>query len=217
VSGYPADWAPGTWRVTGTSLDGGWLPIPAPSAVDSAEHWVSENTAALRDAWTDASEALWSADVEKVVRAMLHGALERRRTEDALAFQIWPASQPLCVFVHVAMGTRMPGDVLPGAGDGILFDAEGLGPGVLVPRTERVGDADVVGYDIVFSFAENVVVVVSVEPTFSDLLGIVSPSIQAFVASLTLVGPDDQPRRTQTPSLLEAQASNTWVDSLSTS
>ena len=211
VSGFPDGWAPGTWRITGTSLDAGWLPIPTRSETD-AEQWVRENTAALREAWG----ASWSADAATLVPLVLGAALDRRRDDDALAFQIWPAPHPVCVFVHVAMGRRDHDDTMPGPGDGILFESEGLGPGVLVPRTEQIGEAAAVGYDIVFSFDDRVVVIVSVEPTFSDLLGLVSPSIQAFASSLTLVGPDDGARRAHPPALLEAQAGNSWIDSLAT-
>ena len=210
VSAFPDGWAPGTWRISGTSLDGGWLPIPEQGGADEVEQWVVDNLDALRAAW--GSE--WSEDAEEVVPLMLEAALEHRRPDDALAFQVWPASQPVCVFVHVAMGRRGPDDTLPGPGDGILFESEGLGQGVLVPRTEEVGEASVVGYDILFAFDDDVVVIVSVEPTLADLLGFVSPSIQAFVSSLELVDPDDGVRRAQPPALLEAQPGNSWVDSL---
>lgn len=210
VSAFPEGWAPGTWRITGTSLDGGWLPLPVPGDGTDTAQWVAENTAALRESWGPS----WSADAERVVPAVLSAAPGRRRPEDALAFQIWPAPHPVCVFVHVEMGRRAPDDAMPGPGDGILFASEGLGAGVLVPRTEEIGGAAAVGYDILFGFEGDVVVVVSVEPTFSDLLGFVSPSIQAFVSSLTLTGPDDRELRALTPALLEAEATNSWIDSL---
>lgn len=205
---FPEGWASGTWRITGTSLDPGWLPVPLLDSEPDAEAWVHENTALLRRAWADA----WTTEAAQVVPELLRAGLARRRQDDALAFQLWPAQHPLCVFVHVTMGR---GDgVLPGPGDGILFDSEGLGSGVLVPRSVRIGDGEVLGYDIVFSFDEDVVVIVSVEPTFADLLGVVSPSIHAFAASLQLVAPDDLPRRALEPALLEARPANSWVDSL---
>ncbi len=210
VSAFPDGWAPGTWRISGTSLDNGWLPIPVQGDADEVERWVVENLDALRASWGEG----WSEDAEEVVPLVLEAALEHRRPEDALAFQVWPAPHPVCVFVHVAMGRRGADDVMPGPGDGFLFESDGLGQGVLVPRTEQIDDASVVGYDIVFSFSEHVVVIVSVEPTFSDLLGLVSPSIQAFVSSLELVDPDGGVRRSDAPALLEAQPGNSWVDSL---
>ncbi|MBO9625080.1 MAG: hypothetical protein J7484_01745 [Microbacterium sp.] len=210
MSAFPDGWAPGTWRLSGTSLDGGWLPIPVQGDADEVESWVVENTEALRGAWGDG----WSEDAEEVVPLLLEASLEHRRPEDFLAFQVWPAPHPVCVFVHVALGVRNADDALPGPGDGILFESEGLGQGVLVPRTEEIGDASVVGYDILFTFADDVVVIVSVEPTFSDLLGFVSPSIQAFVSSLELVDPHDRTRTAEAPALLEARPGNSWVDSL---
>lgn len=208
---FPSGWAPGTWRITGTSLDAGWLALPAFETSAEAAAWVGENTALLQTAWAQH----WSPDAEPLVREILRAGLAHRRSDDALAFQVWPAQHPVCVFVHVVMaqGDGEP----PGPGDGILFESEGLGPGVLVPRAERIGDADALGYDIVFAFDDDVVVIVSVEPTFADLLGIVSPSIQAFTASLQLVGPDERTRRARAPRLLEAQHADTWVDSLTAS
>jgi len=208
VISFPDGWASGTWRITGTSLDPGWLPVPVLDSETDAGAWVHENTALLRRAWAGA----WTTDAAQVVPEVLRAGLAHRRQDDVLAFQLWPAQHPLCVFVHVTMGR---GDgVLPGPGDGILFDSEGLGSGVLVPRSARIGDGDVLGYDIVFSFDEDVVVIVSVEPTFADLLGVVSPSIHAFAASLQLVAPDGLPRRALEPALLEAQPANSWIDSL---
>lgn len=210
MSSFPDGWAPGTWRITGTSLDGGWLPIPDRVGAEELERWLDENIALLREAWG----ASWTADAENVVSLMLEAAIEHRRPDDALAFQIWPAPHPVCLFVHVTMGRYSADDVLPGPGDGVLFESAGLGQGVLVPRVEEVGGASVVGFDIVFTFSDDVVVIVSVEPTFSDLLGMIAPSIQAFASSLELVGPDDQVRHADAPALLEAQPQNTWVGSL---
>ncbi|MFE6735288.1 hypothetical protein [Microbacterium sp. NPDC057650] len=201
---------PGAWQVTGTSSDAGWMPIPTGLDTDGAEAWVAANTAAMRTEWGED----WSPDAEQLIPAIIEAAPARRREEDSLAFLLWAGHRPLGVFVHVAIGTRSPGDALPGPGDGVLFESSGLGPGVLVPRTEQIGDAFVVGYDTVFAFAEDVVLIVSVEPTFQDLLGLVSPSVQLFMDSLELTGPDGTARRANTPALLEAQAVNTWVDSL---
>ncbi|MGX1793031.1 hypothetical protein ACWIDW_08825 [Microbacterium sp. NPDC055312] len=208
---FPSGWSPGTWRITGTSLDAGWLALPALETPAETGAWVAENTALLRAAWAQH----WTPDAEQLVPDILRAGLGHRRSDDALAFQVWPAQHPLCVFVHVVMA-RGDGE-LPGPGDGILFESEGLGPGVLVPRVERLGDADALGYDIVFAFDDDVVVIVSVEPTFADLLGITSPSIQAFTASLQLVDPDERIRRARAPRLREAQPADTWVDSLTAS
>ncbi|WP_336645010.1 hypothetical protein [Microbacterium sp. USHLN186] len=208
---FPDGWASGTWRITGTSLDPGWLPVPAIDSAPAAEAWVHENTELLRHAWAPT----WTTESAQAVPEVLRAGLAHRRPDDALAFQLWPAQHPLCVFVHVAMGR---GDgVRPGPGDGILFVSEGLGPGVLIPRSARIGDGDVLGYDIVFSFEGDVVVIVSVEPTFADLLGIVSASIHTFTASLQLVAPDGLPRRALQPELMEAQPANSWIDSLTAS
>ena len=205
-----ADAGHGAWRISGTSIDAGWLPIPAGLDADAARSWIGEHTAALRKEWGEG----WSAEADVVIPALLAGGLERRRDEDALAFQLWLGQRPLCLFVHVAIGARDPQQPLPGPGDGLLFDSPSLGPGVLLPRQEEVGDATAVGFDVLFACEDDALVLVSVEPTLADLLGLAAPSIQGFIGSLELTGPDGRPRRALPPALLEAQPVNTWVDTL---
>lgn len=201
----------GRWSISGTSIDAGWLPLPEGLDPDAARSWTAEQTAALREEWGED----WSAEAEVVIPALLRGGLERRREEDALAFQLWLGRRPLCLFVHVAIGARDPQQRLPGPGDGVLFDSPSLGPGVLVPRYDEVGGSTAVGFDVVFACEDDARVLVSVEPTLADLLGLASPSIQSFIGSLELTGPDGRVRRALPPALLEAQPENTWIDSLS--
>lgn len=202
----------GSWSITGTSIDAGWLLLPADLDPDAARSWIQEQTSALRAQWGQE----WSAEAEHVITELLRGGLERRREEDALAFQLWLGQRPLCLYVHVAIGARDPQQALPGPGDGMLFDAPGLGPGVLVPSQEDVDGLTAVGFDVVFACEDDAMVLVSVEPTLIDLLGLASPSIQSFIGSLELVGPDGRVRRALSPALLEAQPENTWVDTLTT-
>lgn len=211
MSAFPQGWAPDSWRISGTSLSDGWLAIPRIDSAEASELWITQNAAALREAWGES----WTTDSEQLVPHALRAALQRRRPDDALAFQIWPTNLPLCAYVHVAMGTIDAAEPLPGPGDGVLFDSAGLGQGVLVPRAEEYEGASLVGFDTGFAF-RGVVVIVSVEPTFSDLLGILAPSIHAFVHSLELVDPAGQVQRAAAPALLEAEQANTWVDSLTT-
>jgi len=212
VSIYPEGWAPNTWRISGTSLESGWLAIPALDQPGEVQAWVAEHATAFREAWGEA----WLPESEALVPLALQAALERRRPEDALAFQLWPSTLPIFAFVHVVMGRTGVDEPLPGPGDGLLFESSGLGQGVLVPRTIEEQGADLVGYDTVFAF-DGVVVIVSVEPTFSDLLGVLSPSIHRFMDSLELVDPEGRAQQAHAPALWEADPVNTWVDSLTSS
>ncbi|MFC9985005.1 hypothetical protein ACFU0W_08235 [Microbacterium keratanolyticum] len=212
MSAFPADWAPGTWRISGSALDGGWLAIPSLADAAQQQAWIAENTGLLREAWGDQ----WTVENEALVPLALQAALDRRRPDDALAFQLWPLTIAVCAFVHVAMGSVDAAEPMPGPGDGVLFDSAGLGQGVLSPRLIDADGAALVGYDAVFSF-DGVVVVVSVEPTFADFLGVISPSIHAFMDGMELVDPEGTTRRASAPALLEAQPVNTWVDSLTAS
>lgn len=206
---FPDGWAPGSWRISGSSHDAGWLPVPPRS--DQAGVWVEDNARALRDQWGTS----WRIEHERLVPLALDAAMDHRRENDLLMFQLWPTDTLICFYVHVALGRVEPGQ-LPQQGDGVLYDAAGLGPGVLVPVTDDIDGQSVFGLDFWFSCGD-VAVIVSLEPTLADFLGTVSASVHAFVQSIELVDPDGRVRRAEIPALAEAAPSNTWVGSLSES
>jgi len=199
------------WQVTGTSLDAGWLLIPEHETEADAGAWVRENTDALRIAWADA----WQPVFHDVVPAMLRAAVEHRRAEDALAFQLWPTNAPVCIFVHVQAGILEPA-ALPGPGEGVLYEAAGLGQGVQSVIVETVGGARVIGVRFVFASPE-LTVVVEVEPTLPELLATLFASVHGFVQSLRVTASDGTAFVAAQPRLLEAGPGDSWVDSMTTS
>lgn len=197
------------WQLTGASEDAGWLAIPALETAAEAAAWVDEHAAAIRQAWGET----WQPEHDEVVRALLAAGLEHRRPDDALCFQVWPTNAPVCIFVHAAVGQLAPDDRLPEAGEGILYEADGLGLGVQMPVVERVDDADVAGVQFLFA-QEGLVVRVDVEPTLPELLGLLIPMVHSFVQTVQLTASDGTRFRADAPALLEAEDGESWVDSL---
>jgi hypothetical protein len=200
-----------TWRLSARSDEPGWMPIPVPAADDEAGRWVAEQTDAMRRAWGDA----WSPAYDETVPALLVAALDRRRPDDVFAFQVWPTEAPVCIFVHAAAGGIAPGTRLPGPGDGVLYEADGLGTGIHVPIVESLGGTHVVGAEFIF-VGEHRAVTVFVEPTLPEILAVLMPAVHAFVQSVTLTAPDGRRFRAEPPALLEAGAADSWVDTLTT-
>jgi len=195
--------------LTATTRMPGWLPIPVPSDTERADAWVGERSRELRAAWGSG----WAPVHDRLVPALLRAALERRRPSDTLAFQVWPTAGPLCIYVHAAVGSFPAGTRMPGPGDGILYEAEGLGPGVQLPVVEDVGEVRGLGVQFVFADSD-IAVSIDVEPTLPEVIAILMPQVHAFVQSLRLTGPRGAAFRAAPPALLEADAADSWIDSL---
>ncbi|WP_102194582.1 hypothetical protein [Microbacterium aurantiacum] len=193
------------WVLDGESVNPGWLPVP--ETIDDA--WVAANAAELRSAWGDA----WLPVHDELVPAILRAGPAHRRPEDAFCFQIWPASGPVCLFVHAAVGRLDPAIDLPAPGDALLYQAAGLGAGLQVPFVQRVADTEVLGLEYLFQAAEQAVTVL-VEPTLPELLQPLMPAIHSFVQSLTLTASDGRRFEAVPPGLPEATAAASWLDTL---
>lgn len=196
----------GQWVINATSVDPGWLAVPAKNEREPG--WIEQCTSALQRQWGEE----WLPEHADVVPVLLSAGLESRRDDDLLLFQLWPTNAPVCFFVHVMLGTVSP-DQRPSQGDGVVVETSGLGPGMLVPTVDENEEGALAGFDVYFAVGE-VTVIVSVEPTVIDALGLIAPSIHAFIDSLELVDPDGQIRRADAPRVLEAVPVNTWVDTL---
>lgn len=203
-----ADAPAGTWQVTAHSDVAGWLPIPQRGDAAAAD-WIAAGTAQLRAAWGER----WEPAHEQVVPVLLGAALEHRAPEDALAFQVWPVAAAVCFFVHVAVGELGAGERMPGPGDGVLYDAAGLGLGIQLPIFDEVAGERVLGLQFLF-VGEGQAVSVVVEPTLGRLLTPLMPQVHAFVQSIRLTAPDGSLFRAEPPALLEARPDESWVDSL---
>lgn len=185
--------------LTAQSANPGWLLVPA----DADERWIDETAAALR-VEKDGPHA-----DEPLLRLLLNAAREHRRDEDALFFQLWPTAAPVCVFVHAAVGAVDPA-TLPGAPDALPYEAAGLGPGIMVPFTQRVAETDIWGVEYVFHDGRQGVSV-HVEATLPEILAPLMPAIHELVQSLRLTGDDGREFAAMPPALAENGADGSWT------
>ena len=205
----PPDWGAGLWRLSGRSDVAGWLDLPA--HVDSVDEWVEAQAGELRAAWGSA----WRDDQSAAVAGLLRGALAARPDDAALAFQLWPVPAPLVTHVRASFGAR-PAGLRLGPGDGVLYEAAGLGFGVQALRQVRVDDAglDLIGIEIAF-LGEDAAVVASLEPTIPELFAMVVGQFHAFVQTLEFQGPDGRAIVAPAPAeFLDAAPDATWADTV---
>lgn len=198
---------PGSWVLTGNSGVPGWLPIPSAPADPSA--WVRACALELRASWGDR----WTAWCDTAVPVLLQQGLRSRPADAAHAFQLWPVAAPLVAQVHTRMGRRPPGFTL-GPGQGIPYQADGLGGGVQTVQRARIDGVDGVGISVVF-LADDVLIAASLLPTVPQVLPLVVDGFHAFVQSLTLSDPDELPIRAATPAAFpETMADSEWIDTV---
>lgn len=196
---------PAELRIDAQTTSDGWLGLPELADDAARAGWVQEQLTAMRES----AGMPWDEAAERYIRALLEAGSVRRRPDDVLAFQVWPAAVPACVFVHVAFGV-LPADApRPGAGDAIVYDAEGVGAGLQIPLIDEQDGAQTLGLLFLFRRGDEALVV-ELEPTAPELVALVMPALHGFVQSITVAG--DEPFRADPP--LGAAATDTWIDTL---